>query len=405
MADSAAADPTTSGDRYFRITDQDHRGSILVVSVICVVYIPMILSLRGTFTGNQIGMDEYLAIAASVIGVLQYVMIFVAISHGFGRSYFDIGSSDAGSIGRLYIASIVLFFVALFLTKCCVILLCRKLFSVNMRRSRLMCDSVVVICGLWCLGAILGVTVGCGSLGQIGYRGSFCHDLTTRWNAVAVIDAVTELLIFSLSVIVVVPLQMRLDRKIAVMLAFAPRLITIILIGLHAHYIDLTRHSSNPGVEIVTPVVYQQVQLLFALVSAALPALNRGLRKFNTSMGSTWMETTASQSSRQATRQKTGRGTRSIPLKSLNKSQDSDSRSKRRSLDEDKVVAGEQPQQQDPNFRPDKVQYNTSTYWGNNAIEPDARSGESQDSQNSEANIIRKDMQWQVRYENNNTPA
>lgn len=261
------------------------------------------------------------------------------------------------------------------------------------------------ICGVWCLGAILGLTIGCGSLGQIGYRTSFCHDMTTRWVAVGVIDAITECLIFLLSVAVVVPLQMRVDRKISVILAFAPRLITIILIGLHAHYIDLTTESTNPGIEIVTPIVYQQVQVLFAIVSAALPALNRGLRKFHTSMGSTWMDTQLSQNSgRGATAPSSGRQQGSIPLKSLDnlKSQTTQAslgRSKRRSLDEDETRTGEQ---QDPNFRPDKVQYNTAAYWGD-TIEPDARSGQSQESQNSESNIIRKDMQWQVRYENNNS--
>ena len=66
MGDTATADPTTAGSRYFRVTDQDHRGVILVVSIICAAYIPMILALRGTFTDKHIGLDEGLAIAVTV---------------------------------------------------------------------------------------------------------------------------------------------------------------------------------------------------------------------------------------------------------------------------------------------------------------------------------------------------
>lgn len=78
---------------------------------------------------------------------------------------------------KYYVAAVVLYFVALFLTKATVVVLCRKLFSFNMKRSRLMCDVVIGICGLWCLGAILGLTIGCDSLDQIGYETTFCHDL------------------------------------------------------------------------------------------------------------------------------------------------------------------------------------------------------------------------------------
>ncbi len=173
---------------------------------------------------------------------------------------------------------------------------------------------------------------------------------------------------------------------------------TIALTGLHARYIHDTVHSSNPGIELVKPTVYRQVLLLFAIAAAALPPLNRRLRNFNTSMGGTWMETTVSQGSGKGT----GAGG-SIPLKSLNKSKVSANRSqiashirsKRRSLDEDKIDQGEN----NPNFRPDRVQNTTAAYWGK-SVDPDAQSGQSQESQNSEAKIIRKDIQWRVHYEN-----
>ncbi|OQV09663.1 hypothetical protein CLAIMM_13762 isoform 3 [Cladophialophora immunda] len=392
MADSSTTDPTIAGNRYFRVTDDDHRGVILVVSIICAAYVPMMLALRGTFTNKSIGLDDGLAIGVSVVGLIHSVLVWIAVSHGLGKSYEDIDASNASSMGRLLLASIVLFLFTLFLTKSCVILLCRKLFSINMKRHRMLCDTMTVICAFWCLGAILALTIDCDSLQQLGYHTSFCPTLTKRWSAVAVVDGITEVLIFLLSLAVVLPLHMSTDRKVSVLLTFAPRLAAIALIGLHAHYIDVTVHSSNPGVEIVTPTVYRQVLVLFAIASAALPALNRGLRKFNTSMGSTWMDTTLSQASGGRDTHQQG----SIPLKSLNKTNKSSmNRSKRRSMDEDEIDSAEK----NPNFRPDKVQHNTTAYWGK-SVDPDARSGQSQESQNSEAKIIRKDMQWRVHYEN-----
>lgn len=138
----------------------------------------------------------------------------------------------------------MLFLVALFLTKSSVILLCRKLFSINMKKHRKLCDVMAVVCGLWCLGAILALNISCDSLQQIGYQ-TFCPNLvcvppwrapnllvltksqTTRWNVVAIIEAITEVLIFSLSLAVVLPLHMRTSRKISVLLSFAPRLVYV----------------------------------------------------------------------------------------------------------------------------------------------------------------------------------
>ncbi len=120
MADPASADPTVAGNRYFRVTDQDHRGVILVVSIICASFIPMILALRGTFTSKTLPLDERLAIVVSVcitgcitravcsiltssqaVGLVEIVLIWVAVSQGLGRAYIDVGSSDASSMGRV----------------------------------------------------------------------------------------------------------------------------------------------------------------------------------------------------------------------------------------------------------------------------------------------------------------
>lgn len=60
------ADPTTSGDRWLVVSDVDHRGIIVVVAIICCAYVPMILALRGVITRRDLGVDDWLAVAASV---------------------------------------------------------------------------------------------------------------------------------------------------------------------------------------------------------------------------------------------------------------------------------------------------------------------------------------------------
>lgn len=58
--------PTDSENRLFIITNEDHRGIILVVSIICCIYVPMVLTLRGVVTRRDLGWDDWFAIAGSV---------------------------------------------------------------------------------------------------------------------------------------------------------------------------------------------------------------------------------------------------------------------------------------------------------------------------------------------------
>lgn len=90
-----------SSDRFFVITEDDQRGSLWVVSIICCAYILMILALRSTARKGAYGMDDLLAAASTGTGLIQYIMIFVAASNDLGKSYADISHSQAESIGRV----------------------------------------------------------------------------------------------------------------------------------------------------------------------------------------------------------------------------------------------------------------------------------------------------------------
>lgn len=55
-----------AGDRLFVITDNDRRGTIWVVSIICFVYIFLLLILRATARRNSFGGDDWIAVGSTV---------------------------------------------------------------------------------------------------------------------------------------------------------------------------------------------------------------------------------------------------------------------------------------------------------------------------------------------------
>ena len=95
------AAPQATGDRFFVITDDDQRGTIWVVSIICCVYILMILALRWSSTKGAFGVDDWLATVSTLAGLVQYIMIFVATARGLGLSYADPSPSQADGIGKV----------------------------------------------------------------------------------------------------------------------------------------------------------------------------------------------------------------------------------------------------------------------------------------------------------------
>lgn len=81
------AAPDLSGDRWLTITDQDRRGTILVIAIICCVYCPMLLALRAVTSFKNLGLDDYLAIAGKVcIGLWSMEDMLIACYSGDGHN-------------------------------------------------------------------------------------------------------------------------------------------------------------------------------------------------------------------------------------------------------------------------------------------------------------------------------
>jgi hypothetical protein len=117
MAAIGTTDATTSGDRFFLITNDDHRGSILTVSIITATYLPLLLALRVWLSSRSLELDDHLFVAATVgqmrrfwidhadlckiSGFVQSILIWVSVSKGLGKSYSHVNRSDADEIGSV----------------------------------------------------------------------------------------------------------------------------------------------------------------------------------------------------------------------------------------------------------------------------------------------------------------
>jgi hypothetical protein len=146
-------------------------------------------------------LDECLQYAQG-IAVPQFGAVIAATTSGsFGSSYSLLSSSDTDTVARVghlvYLittfvltgnqcirAGDILFLLAIFVAKCSVIMLTRRLFAAQQHQKRFMCEITMGLCAAWCLGSVLTVTIGCDSSGSIhAESGGSCSGLVHRPSA------------------------------------------------------------------------------------------------------------------------------------------------------------------------------------------------------------------------------
>ena len=88
-----------------------------------------------------------------------------------------------------------------------------------------------------------------------------------------------------MSVALVVPLQMQVYIKVTVVAAFAFRLPCVVLSSLHGVAIHRFVTSNDHGLSIANRLLWQQVVLGYALVSATIPTLKSFIRGYNKALG------------------------------------------------------------------------------------------------------------------------
>ena len=114
---SATTSTFEEGRRAFTISKNDHRGVVLSVAVLFIIYAFMIGGMRLAARMRTMGPDDYLAILATVsrfpkadnddaklqqfFAVIQFATVIGAVSHFLGASYDQYSSNDAATVAKV----------------------------------------------------------------------------------------------------------------------------------------------------------------------------------------------------------------------------------------------------------------------------------------------------------------
>ncbi|GFF62188.1 hypothetical protein IFM51744_10913 [Aspergillus udagawae] len=231
---------------------------------------------------GPLGMDDWAAFSAGVIGVVHVVMIMDGLSHGLGRSHQDSPDSKLQKAGKSLYTANLLFLVGHGLAKISVCSLLRRLG--REKAYLLACKTSLLIASLWSIASIVAVALSC-SANYIWSVETHCRGLNTAWKAITAIDVLTEVFFISLSVFLVWAVQMRRKEKMTVIFAFGTRILVIVPTIVRQSYLNTALKEKDAPSSLSDTLIATEVLLHCSIMLATVPCLKSFIIAFNTGWG------------------------------------------------------------------------------------------------------------------------
>jgi hypothetical protein len=199
-------------------------------------------------------------------------------------------SSTSSSYHLTYLqtqaAGQVAIYITLGLSKTATILIGRRVFTNDMKNSRLVCNIITGVIVLWTLVSAVLVSVGCSATSISPKTSSqVCPGIESRYLFVVITDALTDILLSVTPAYLCRRLNMSMWLKLQVLGIFALRLPLIALSGLFFAAWKYSLHNVNPGVARTPALTFQQAQLCLSILVGTIPSLKAFIQSFDTGSG------------------------------------------------------------------------------------------------------------------------
>ncbi|GAB7356491.1 hypothetical protein MBLNU459_g7248t2 [Dothideomycetes sp. NU459] len=269
--------------RFALATATDHSAYLWIVTLVSLTWSTFTWAFRLFARVGFYGIDDYFVTAAQIVALGQCGAIIVALRHGLGITSEELDVSRHHAIGRAVMASQLLCLIVLALSKLSVLLLLRRIFS-SAGDYVLLSNGLLGITVIWAISVL-------GAIGTECLPGSpeVCSQDVLRWSMIVAFDICIEL------VLVLSPIFYMWNCTTGY-LAFPPLpiissllgLLTVAtnsLIALSVAYLKAyitALHSHNSGLHFTIPIIWQQIILLYSLLSATYPFMQNYMRTFTT---------------------------------------------------------------------------------------------------------------------------
>ncbi|KAK4495357.1 hypothetical protein PRZ48_013688 [Zasmidium cellare] len=400
----ASPAPTDLPDGYKKPLlpfDGNHRGAgIHICNGFGLTVILITLAIRGHIRHRVAPpwtYDDHALAAATILGIIQCLIVFVEVRDGFGTSLDLLAPEQLLTVQKLGYVADILYIVAIYTGKISVVLLFKRIIAERMHQ--IVAWSVFGSCCLLGFISIFLTALRCDISQPWLQVEANCPSLVGQWSTVAAFDIVTELSLFFISILLVYGLHTKAKNKGRVVLAFGIRLPIIAIIILRLIYLKTELHSPDPTLDGVPASILTQVEIFYNLITATVPCLRPFLAGFTTNFGAIGSGTVLAGSQigiggskNSQSNSKSG----SFALSSL-ASRNRISALKEKILPSSQSTTNEDVREEDDSWRPDTRNVETTVTRGSsgnlNGMGNDASSVASDESTRM---IIKKEVQFSV---------
>ncbi|KAH6721030.1 hypothetical protein BKA61DRAFT_699310 [Leptodontidium sp. MPI-SDFR-AT-0119] len=265
------------------ITSTDQSGVVLIVTAIGLAFAFVSMLIRVYIQLGLRTTADIAVVLSMVFYIFQATATFIGTSKGFGKTIDDIPENQLIPLQKAIYASEILYIITIWLTKCSVAFLFIRL-SPD-RRHTLASYTILGASTIFMFISVLIVSLRCELSQPWIFVESKCPHLFARWQTVAGMDIATELALFSTSIYLVKNLQLSLQKKCLVVLAFGLRLPMIAPTILRLDSILSTLHSTDPTLKGTMSQIYTQIELSYAIIAATTPCLRPFMKALSTHYG------------------------------------------------------------------------------------------------------------------------
>ncbi|CAK4031654.1 Hypothetical predicted protein [Lecanosticta acicola] len=270
---------------------EGYENATAYVVSLCLVFTICVALLRLWIRKSAYGRDDAVIGAATLLSFGHTAASYAALKFGLGKRWVaveDGASADLDKLDQASLAGIILFFAALYLSKCAMLAFLRR---ITKTRSQVLlyhiCTGAVGALGLL---SMIIATAGCptesGYYWAFHWNASSCPSQSARWQTLTGLDIVTEILLLVLPIHLVWNLQMPLSKKAMITVAFWVRLPALgFSLGRNYYTLQLQQSDSSPTFDSALVVIWMEVELAYAIGASTLSAMKSFTESANTGFG------------------------------------------------------------------------------------------------------------------------
>ncbi|KAH7385411.1 hypothetical protein DE146DRAFT_621468 [Phaeosphaeria sp. MPI-PUGE-AT-0046c] len=280
------ASPPDFGHRWATITPDDRSGVLYIIAFLSFTYSSITFLTRCFIKRHMLGIDDAANALAQVANLVQFALLLAALSDGLAKNFDLLRNDDYARMATMQFGNQIALYVSLGFSKLSTILFIRRLFTRDMKKAWIICNSMTAIAVAWTVLAAFLVSVGCSPESLAPTMPSqTCPSIVARYEAVVITDAVTDFALVIIPSLLCWDLHMSTMLKLQVLAVFAVRLPLVALSGLFLKRWTYSLVAPNPGVRRTSALVFQQSELCWSLMAATIPCLKSFLRSFDTGSG------------------------------------------------------------------------------------------------------------------------